>query len=178
MNIQPSVPNLADYLASPANSGPALRLLAGEILDLQLGKNVQAVVKETNGNQATLSVQGKPVLVETSVRLEAGAELLLKVVSTGAQPRLEVQSRNTPTQTVAFKTASETQSPSQPQQSTIPATTNPSPPPASILTALEPGYQITATVAKAMPEGRVLLDVQGTLMEAAAPESFPAGTRL
>src|SRR5229473_1018116 len=120
MNIQPSVPNLADYIGSPANSGPALRLLAGEILDLQLGKNVQAVVKETNGNQATLSVQGKQVLVETPVRLEAGAELLLKVVSTGAQPRLEFQARNTPTQTDTSKTASETASPSQLQQATSP----------------------------------------------------------
>jgi hypothetical protein len=193
MNVQPSVASLADFLTSPANAGPVLRLLGGAILDAQLGKTVPAVVQQASGNQATLTVQGKQILVETPVRLEAGAELLLKVVGAGPQPRLEVQAQkppdppqqlpdqpdvlgtspNAPPPPEAKRAASSTIAP----QAT-PAAPAPTPASATILAALEPGYQITVTVTKTLPEGRVLLDVQGTPVEATAPEPFPAGTKL
>jgi hypothetical protein len=131
MNVQPSVANLADFLASPANAGPVLRLLAGAILDAQLGKTVPAVVQQSNGNQATLTVQGKQVLVETPVRLEAGAALFLKVVGTGSQPRLEVQSQKLPDQRDVPRTTPNASPPSELQRAitaTIAPSTTPSAP--------------------------------------------------
>ncbi|HZU35675.1 MAG TPA: flagellar hook-length control protein FliK [Gemmataceae bacterium] len=190
MNIQPSVANLADFLTSPANAGPVLRLLGGAILDAQLGKTVPAIVQQSNGNQATLLVQSKPILVESPIPLEAGAELVLKILRAGTQPRLEIQVQKLPDVSEASTTNPSALPSLEPQRATASilaaptnaagpaAATAPSSVSATILAVLETGSQITATVTRALPEGRVLLDIQGISIEATTPEPFPPGTKL
>lgn len=138
----------------------ALRILDGNPSGLQLGERVSATVIQTTSAGTLLNLKGARLLVDSLPEaITPGTDLLLRVAGLVPQAVLELDTGNQSTD--ALKAG--------PRLLGEFGSTRA----ASQLPALEIGQELTAAIRESLPGGRFLVDVQGTLVDAALRGTVP-----
>lgn len=128
--------------------GSSLRLLGQVFPDLQIGELLTATVRESGAGPTLLDLKGTPVLAEGLPRLPAGTNIGVRVTGLLPQPTLEITTASRP------------------------------PPSATTALPLQLGEAVTGRVLQGLPDGKLLVQVKGTPLEAAAPPGIAPGSDL
>jgi hypothetical protein len=184
MKIDGPTPLLAGAQALHAKLTAAVRTPPGDLPVLNIGEELPLKVVSVGPGAATVQLKGVNVTIDALPVLKPGMAVLAKVVALVPQPQLEVLTTSgrpgppagsggpeLPTASASPPTVARDAAPAGGARPATPA-------PLALLPPLTPGQTFPARVVDRLPDGRVLLDLHGTPVEAEAPPDLPAGARL
>ena len=143
MRIEALIPDLPQLREANLSPSQAVRLLAGDLPDLEAGMQIPATVLQVRGSATLLDLKGAQVLVDGLPNLAPGTDLSVRVTAAGPNPILEI----------------------------APGPRETAPP-----LPLTLGQDLVAQLLQQLPNGNLLINVNGVPLEASAPPGLQAGT--
>lgn len=128
--------------------------------NLQVGERINGSVVQTTAQGAVLNLKGNRILVDGLPEfVKPGSEIMVRVAGLFPEPVLEMETGNRPQTTMLTKGQPLLEVPGGPEAARAPL--------------LELGQQVTAQVKEQLGGGRLLVEVNGNLLEAAVQGGIP-----